>query len=228
MIPRDARRFVTTSVTIAVAGALLAAAGPQGADADRDRVVAALGLRRGSVVAEIGAGDGALTIAIARVVGPEGRVFSNELNPKRLADVGLAARNAGLANVTTIQGDITGANLPEQCCEAIFMRDAYHHFTDPASMNASLLRSLKPGGLLAVLDFGPPPGAESESPGGRSADGHHGITAATLERELTTAGFEIVSTSPYGFRNFVVVARRVGVEGGRERRGEERRGRKDE
>ncbi len=88
------------------------------------------------------------------------------------------------------------------------MRDVYHHFTDPAAMNASVLASLKPGGMLGVLDFGPPPGSESADPARRGEDGQHGITPATLERELKAAGLEVLSTSPFGFRGFLIVGRR--------------------
>jgi ubiquinone/menaquinone biosynthesis C-methylase UbiE len=201
------RRFVTTFV-ILVSAASGAAQRGQDTAADLDRLAAALELRPGSVVAEMGAGDGALTIAVAGVVGSGGRVFSNELNPTLLAALGPAAREAGLENVTPIPGRTDGTNLPDACCDAIFMRDVYHHFTEPAAMNASLLRSLRPGGRLAVLDFGPPPGGESDDPAGRARDGHHGVTAPTIERELKAAGFEILSTGSYGFRNFMVIARR--------------------
>ena len=119
-----------------------------------------------------------------------------------------AAAAAELKNVTVVEGTAAQTNLPEQCCDAIFMRDVYHHFSDPAAMNASVLASLKPGGGLGVLDFGPPPGTESSDPAARGIDGQHGLTPATLERELKAAGFEAVSTTPIAFRSFLTVGRR--------------------
>jgi len=100
-------------------------------------------------------------------------------------------------------------NFPEGCCDAIFMRNVYHHFGDPPAMNGSLLKSLKPGGRLAVIDFTPPPqpnGGENP-PGHRAEDNHHGVTAATVERELKAAGFEIVASTTED-RGIRVVARR--------------------
>jgi predicted methyltransferase len=88
------------------------------------------------------------------------------------------------------------------------MRDVYHHFADPATMNASIFRSLRPGGRLAVIDFEPPPGGEGANPATRSTNGHHGITPPTLERELKAAGFEILSSTALNSRLFMVVARR--------------------
>jgi ubiquinone/menaquinone biosynthesis C-methylase UbiE len=203
------RAFVTTFVlTILASTTLPQAQNVQENVRDAERLVKVLELDTGSRVGEIGAGDGALSIEIARTVGDTGRVFSNEVNTDRLAAIRAAVRNADAANVTVVEGSATGTNLPDGCCDAIFMRDVYHHFTDPAAMNASLFRSLKPGGRLALQEFGPPPGGESDVPAGRAKDGHHGITAPTLRRELEAAGFEIVSSTEFGFRNFLMVARR--------------------
>ena len=65
------------------------------------------------------------------------------------------------------------------------MRNVYHHFGDPGAMNASLFKSLKPGGSLAVQDFGPPPGAESahafRTIAGRTPRRHAGDSRAGAE-----------------------------------------------
>ena len=122
---------------------------------------------------------------------------------------GIAAKVAeagGLHNVTLVEGRETETNFPEQCCDAIFMRNVYHHFGDPPAMNASVLTSITPGGLLAIRDSPPPRGGEA-APGHRGDDNHHGITTPTLERELKAAGFEIVASSEKN-RTVSVVARR--------------------
>jgi len=206
MNARSVRRLVARLSLTFVASAVLLAQTPQENAADAERVIKALDIKQGSIVGEIGAGGGELTILIAKAVGPDGRVFSNELNGDRLRAIGVATAAAGLTNVTLVEGKEADANLPEACCHAIFMRNVYHHFEDPPAMNASLLKALKPGGKLAVMDFGPPPGAEAETPAGRSKDGHHGVTAPTVERELKAAGFEIASAIEHGFRGVFVVA----------------------
>ena len=201
-------RFVTPLV-LAFLSLLTANAGAQGARenaSDREWLVKSLEIRAGSVVGEIGAGGGELTFLLAAEVGEGGRVFSNELNKDRVQALRREAGARALAHVTVVDGKELETNFPDQCCDAIFMRNVYHHFGDPPAMNASLLKSLKPGGRLAVIDFTPPPGGE-QGPGHRGEDNHHGITAATLERELKAAGFEILSSDGKD-RGVRVVARR--------------------
>jgi ubiquinone/menaquinone biosynthesis C-methylase UbiE len=175
--------------------------------ADAKRLIAALHVHQGSIVGEIGAGSGELTVALAREVGPDGRIYSNELNADRRGDITRAAAAAGLANVTIVEGAPASANLPDDCCDAIFMRNVYHHFADPAAMNASLFRATKAGGYIAVIDFAPS-GAESAQPSGRSAEKSHGVYAESVIRELTSAGFEEATSEEMTRRGFIVVARR--------------------
>ena len=178
----------------------------QGDAADVERLVRALEITTGSAVGEVGAGGGGLTLAIAKVVGDTGRVFSNDVNKDRVRAIEGAVTKAGLKHVTVVEGRPAETSFPPQCCDAIFMRNVYHHFGDPPAMNASLLASLKPGGRLAIIDFTPPPGGEA-APGHRGEDNHHGVTAATLARELKAAGFDIVSAETTN-RGIFVVARR--------------------
>ena len=75
-------------------------------------------------------------------------------------------------------------------------------------MNASLRESLKPGGLLAIIDF-PPDSSESTDPADRDIAGHHGVTSATVVRELSQAGFEAVAVEErIGSDRYLVVVRR--------------------
>jgi predicted methyltransferase len=205
------RLSLVTAFVLAMAAGTAAAQDAKQDAADAERLIAVLGVSTGSVVGEIGAGDGTLTVALAKAVGPSGRVLSNEFNAKQLPVIRDAARNAGLENVTVVEGLAAATNLPEGCCDAVFMRFVYHHFTDPAAMNASLLATLKPGGRLAIMDFGPPPGGENAPPADRGKDGSHGVTAEAVARELKAAGFEIVSSEQAGkVRAVLVVAKKPG------------------
>jgi ubiquinone/menaquinone biosynthesis C-methylase UbiE len=185
----------------------------QTADQKRDaddaaKLVEVLSLGPGSSVADVGAGSGALEPAISRAIGSEGRLYATDVSADRLAEIRRLAASASLSNVTVLQGAAAETNLPAACCDAIFTRLVYHHFGDPAAMNASLLRSLKPGGRLAVLEFRPASGI-SAAPGKRTEGNAHGVMPATVIEELTAAGFADVHEVAWpSTPTFAVVARR--------------------
>lgn len=141
------------------------------------RLRQALALEAGKVVADVGAGKGELTFALAREVGPNGRVFSTEIDAGRLERL----RAARLDNVTVIEAGADDTGLPPNCCDAIVLRRVYHHLTEPARINASLLRALRPGGVLAVIDF-PPPFFWRR--------GELGVPSQSVLAEVTASGFE--------------------------------------
>jgi ubiquinone/menaquinone biosynthesis C-methylase UbiE len=152
-----------------------------------------LSLQAGMTVADIGAGNGALSVLMAERIGPAGRVYSTDINRDRLAEIRAAADKHHLTNIVVVEGAARATNLPDGCCDAIFMRDVYHHFVDPAAMNRSLFAALKPGGRLAVIDF--PPRRNSELPEGVPANRNgHGITASQVEEEVFAGGFAKVQT----------------------------------
>jgi ubiquinone/menaquinone biosynthesis C-methylase UbiE len=157
---------------------------------EADRLARLLNWHEGSVVAEIGAGRGELTLAAAKCVGTNGRVYTTELDAKALANLeGLAVKNK---NITARQATETETNLPVESCDSIFMRFVYHHLTKPTKTDASLFRSLKPGGLLAVIDEEPRSGTLVPDGVPKNRDGH-GVPKRILISELTAAGFEIAT-----------------------------------
>jgi ubiquinone/menaquinone biosynthesis C-methylase UbiE len=156
------------------------------------RLAQLLNWHAGSVVAEIGAGAGEMTLDAAARVGPTGHVYSNELSSEKLAHLKELAAGERNHNITVLEGSQSGTNLPPACCDSIFMRTVYHHFTEPQKMDASLFQSLRPGGMLTVIDFPPEPGSKPV-PGVPANRGGHGIPETILVQELTAAGFEMVS-----------------------------------
>lgn len=177
---------------------------------DATRLTKTAGVAAGQTVADIGAGLGELTLELARIVGPSGRVFSTEMSAERVAGLRKAAEGAGLKNVTALDAHATRTNLPDRCCDALVIRFVYHHFSDPSLMNASLFQSVKPGGHVAVIDFAPP-GKEGATAANRGDKDTHGVLPATVIRELREAGFELVSQEQEAAKEgkgFLVVMRR--------------------
>ena len=147
------------------------------------RIKEALVLSTGMVVADVGAGKGQLTRALAGTVGPGGHVFSTEIDADRLKALRATIAEAKLGNVTVVEAKSRDSGLPAGCCDAIVLRRVYHHLTEPAEINSSLLRALRPGGLLAVIDIPPPFFI------GR---GSLGVPAQSVVDEVTASGFEML------------------------------------
>ena len=138
-------------------------------------------LKPGMTVADVGAGFGAWTVRFAKVVGPSGRVYATDIGAPQLAALREAASRE--SNVTVIEGAVTTTNLPALCCDAILIRDAYHHLTDPQAIINSLAAALKPGARLAVIDFPPRPNSEVPTGVPPSRLGH-GVPPEVVEREV--------------------------------------------
>lgn len=145
-----------------------------------------LGLKPGMTVADVGAGFGAWTVRLARIVGPNGRVYANDVGDKQVAFLKEYAAKEKATNVTVIAGAERSTNLPAGCCDAILVRDAYHHFTQPEDLVRSIVAALKPGGRLAVIDFRPRP--NSEVPAGVPANRlGHGVPIEVIVKEVGAA-----------------------------------------
>ncbi len=201
-----ARRTAVTVTLVAVLGLAPNAQSPNASIAT-STLFASLELMPGQTVGEIGAGKGELTLEAARTVGARGKVLTSELGEDRLKQLQSVVQSSGLSQISVVNGDPNNTSFPESCCDAIFMRNVYHHFADPAAMNASIVQSLKPGGRVAVVDFEPNRGRpEAGRAPDRARDNSHGVTPTSVARELREAGLEIVRTEPGADRWFMVVA----------------------
>ena len=156
------------------------------------KLVEVLQLKPGMTVADVGAGGGAFTVVLGKWIG-DGKVYATDIGQRQLREIRAYAEKEGLQNVTVLEGAAAATNLPPACCDALFMRDVYHHVTAPAAFNQSLLASLKPGGRLAILDFRPRPGSQLFE-GVPANRGGHGIAPNLVEEELKAAGFRHVTT----------------------------------
>jgi ubiquinone/menaquinone biosynthesis C-methylase UbiE len=197
-------RFSFSAVAAAALAALLLFAGPSralawGTDnpALADEIAELMRVRPGATVAEIGAGGGAMSVLMAAKVGPAGRVYSTEIDPESLAEIRKRVAAAELKNVTAVAATATETGLPPDSCDGIFMIGVYHHLTEPAVYDRSILRALRPGATLVVSDFYPSwllaPWATATM---RKNFGGHGVAEPQLVEQLTGAGFRFIEQLP--------------------------------
>jgi predicted methyltransferase len=118
-----------------------------------DQIMDALGIGEGSVVADIGAGGGWFTIRLSRQVGPNGRVYAEDIQRPMVDAIGRRAAREPYHNVQTILGTSVDPKLPLGQIDAVLIVDAYHEMEEPKTLLANVAKGLKPTGVVGIVDF---------------------------------------------------------------------------
>ena len=111
-----------------------------------------LRIGEGSIVADLGAGGGWFTIRLARRVGPNGRVYAEDVQQEMLSSIGRRVDREGLTNVKTVLGTPVDPKLPGPV-DVVMIVDAYHEMDDPVTLLRNVRKSLKPGGRVGIIEF---------------------------------------------------------------------------
>ncbi|MCH9688627.1 MAG: methyltransferase domain-containing protein [Deltaproteobacteria bacterium] len=119
----------------------------------RDEIIAVLALQPGMAVADVGAGTGLFTLAMADIVGPKGKVYAVDVQAYFLDHIGQKATKKGLDNVALVRASQESVGLAQGSIDLALMSDVYHHIEHPASYLASLHGALRPGGRLVIIDY---------------------------------------------------------------------------
>ena len=117
-----------------------------------DQVMDELGIGEGSVVADLGAGGGWFTIRLAHRVGPNGRVFAEDVQRQMKEAISRRVAREGLTNVQTILGTDYDPMLPAPV-DAVLIVDTYSEMVDPVVLLRNVAASLKPGGRIGIINF---------------------------------------------------------------------------
>ena len=128
------------------------------------KIMDILRIGEASVVADLGAGSGWFTIRLANRVGPNGRVYAEDVQKPMIQAIKVRVDRLGLKNVETIFGTDTDPRLPRPV-DAVLMVDAYHEAEKPVALLTNVAKSLKPEGRIGIVDFkkdggGPGPAME--------------------------------------------------------------------
>jgi predicted methyltransferase len=160
-----------------------------------NEVIAAMGIRPGMMVADIGAGTGYFTAHLSRAVGPEGTVLAIDPEPEMVKHLGQRAHKDRLRNVLPVLGMFEDPFLPRGHVDRVLIVDTYHHIDDRLDYFGRMRRDLAPGGRLVIVDFhkrplpvGPPP--------------EHKLEREQVVREMEAAGWRLdgeITTLPYQY-----------------------------
>jgi precorrin-6B methylase 2 len=117
------------------------------------KLMEALKLKPGDVVADVGAGSGYFTFRIAEQVGDKGKVLAVDIQEEMLDLIRQRMKAKKVTNVEPVMGTVTDPKLPEGAVDLILMVDVYHEFSHPYEMTAAMVKALKPGGRLVFVEY---------------------------------------------------------------------------
>ena len=148
-----------------------------------DLALRLLRIRKGATVADIGAGSGYITIRMAKIVGPMGKVYASDIQSGMLTLLQQNVAKAKLDNVVPVLGALDDPKLPAESLDLAIMVDVYHEFSEPQKMLQRIREALKPDGRLVLLEY-------------RAEDANvpilpdHKMTKAQVKQELEHEGFK--------------------------------------
>ena len=147
-----------------------------------DLALRLLRIPKGAAVADIGAGSGYMTIRLAKIVGPMGKVYASDIQSGMLTLLQQNLTRAKVDNVTPVLGTIDDPKLPAESIDLAIMVDVYHEFSEPQKMLQRIKESLKPDGRLVLLEY------RAEDPNVPILRDHK-MSKAQVKQELEHEGF---------------------------------------
>lgn len=164
------------------------------------RVIENMELAEDAVVADIGAGSGYFTFRMAPEV-PKGKVLAVDIQQEMLDFIEGRKKQTGDSNVETLLGAVDDTRLPESSVDAVLMVDAYHEFSHPWEMMVSIVKGLKPGGRVILIEYR---GEDPTVP----IKPLHKMTQRQAVREMEAVGLEHVETRDFLPRQHFMIFRK--------------------
>ncbi len=165
-----------------------------------EQIMDLLHIADGSTVADIGAGAGWFTIRLARRVGPNGIIYSQDVQREMLEAIRRRVSREGLQNVRTRLGDGSDPNLQVSGLDAIVVVDAYQEVEDRVTFLQNLARALKPNGLIGVVNWNP-------GRGGPGPPENVRVDKAMVISDVSSAGLRIVDEETLPYQYMLVLAK---------------------
>lgn len=159
-------------------------------------LIAALGIKKGMAVADIGTGPGYLLPHLCEAVTASGAVYAEDIFPDFLAKAKERAGTSGCGQAKFVLGDEKSPKLEANTIELALVLDAYHHFDYPESMLAGIHKALRSKGRLAIVDYYKRRGAMSNA-NPDFAIGHVRLDDAAVVKEVEANGFRLISNQPF-------------------------------
>ncbi len=164
--------------------------------------LAALALKSGQTVADVGAGTGYFAIPLAQTVGSNGVVYAVDAQEKMLEWISAKMVKEGLKNIVLVHAEASATTLPSATCDLYLTANVWHELDDREAVLLEAKRVLKSTGRIAILDWRP----DVERIAGPPID--HRIASADVQTELNQSGFSNVESTNIGLYSWLVQADR--------------------
>jgi predicted methyltransferase len=151
-----------------------------------DEIFAAMAIKPGSTVADIGAGGGYFTTRLSKAVGEGGRVYAVDVDGAVLKRLRIRIEEGRISNVETVEGATDDVRLAAASIDAALIVNAYHEMKEHQAMLASIKRALKPGGRLVIVE---PVSASRRSAARELQTSNHEIGIDWVKQDAREAGF---------------------------------------
>lgn len=147
---------------------------------ETEQVFALMKLKPGMAVADIGAGSGYYSVRLATFLGPQGKVYAQDVMPNYLRALNARILKLKARNVTVSRGEPHDPRLPKDSLDAALLVHMYHEIAQPYAFLHNLGVAMKRGGIVGILD------ADRQT-------WQHGTPPALLRCELAAVGYREVS-----------------------------------
>ena len=167
-----------------------------------DEALDAIGVAAGSTVADIGAGAGYMTWRMAERVGPSGKVYANDIQPKMLDLLRRNMAERKLGNVTPVLGAVDDPKLPRNTVDLVLLVDVYHEFSEPQKMLQHIRESLRSDGRVVLVEYRGEDPAVPIRP-------EHKMTVQQVKAELEPEGFRLDRVSEVLPRQHILIFKKI-------------------
>lgn len=148
-------------------------------------MLANLGVRPGMTICDMGCGNGFHSLPMAKMAGEKGMVVGVDVQPEMLGFLRERMEDQGVENVIPILGSYHNPHLPPNAIDLVLMVDVYHEFSHPEHMLAAIRKSLKPDGLVVLVEY-------REEDKNVPIKPLHKMSKAQVNKELEANGFKLV------------------------------------
>jgi ubiquinone/menaquinone biosynthesis C-methylase UbiE len=164
-------------------------------------LLAALKIKPGEAVADIGAGTGFYTRRLAKATADKGVVYAVDIQQEMLDLLTNKLSGENIRNVRPVLGTVSDPKLPRAALDLVLLVDVYHEFDHPYEMMQGICSALKPGGRVVFVEFR---GEDPKVP----IKLVHKMTAAQVRKEMEVQPLEWVETNEVLPWQHIIVFRR--------------------